>query len=70
MITFSSKKTIWICSKIDFHAIKHNFLTIGFAYEDQKVNNVVHDDLDQKLNYILTEKQLYKILWKLFLLEI
>ena len=45
-----------------FNSIKHNFLTIGFAYEDQKVNNVVHDDSDQKLNYILTEKQLYKIL--------
>jgi len=41
---------------------KHNFLTIGFAYDDQKINNVAHDDLDQKLNYILTEKQLYKIL--------
>ena len=45
-----------------FNIIKHNFLTIGFAYDDQKVNKVVHDDLDQKLNYILTEKQLYKIL--------
>ena len=43
-------------------AIKHNFLTIGFAYDDQKVSNVVHDGLDQKLNYILTEKQLYEIL--------
>jgi len=42
--------------------IKHNFLTVGLAYDDQKVNNVAHDDLDQKLNYILTEKQLYKIL--------
>ena len=42
--------------------IKHNFLTIGLAYDDQKVDNVVHDGLDQKLNYILTEKQLYKIL--------
>ena len=45
-----------------FNTIKHNFLTVGLAYDDQKVNNVVHDDLDQKLNYILTEKQLYKIL--------
>jgi 5-formyltetrahydrofolate cyclo-ligase len=42
--------------------IKHDFLTIGLAYDDQRVNDVVHDDLDQKLNYILTEKQLYKIL--------
>ena len=44
------------------NAINHNFLTIGFAYDDQRVNDVVHNDLDQKLNYILTEKQLYKIL--------
>jgi len=32
------------------------------AYDNQKVDEVIHDDLDQKLNYILTEKQLYKIL--------
>ena len=44
------------------HSINHNFLTVGLAYEDQKVDRVVHDHLDQKLNYILTEKQLYKIL--------
>ena len=43
-------------------SIKHNFIVIGFAYDDQKIDNVVHDDLDQKLNYILTEKRLYKIL--------
>ena len=42
--------------------INHNYLTVGVAYDDQKVDNVVHDNLDQKLNYILTEKQLYKIL--------
>ena len=42
--------------------IKHDFLTIGLAYDEQRVDDVVHDDLDQKLNYILTEKQLYKIL--------
>ena len=43
-------------------SINHNFLTIGFAFDDQKVDHVIHDELDQKLNYILTEKQLYKIL--------
>ena len=46
----------------NFYSIKHKFISIGLAYEGQKVNNVVHDDLDQKLNYILTEKQLYNIL--------
>ena len=29
--------------------------------KDQKVDEVVHDDLDQKINYILTEKELYKV---------
>ena len=43
-------------------SIKHRFITIGFAFDSQKVTNVAHDALDQKLNYILTEKQLYKIL--------
>jgi 5-formyltetrahydrofolate cyclo-ligase len=50
--------------KTIFHlySIKHNFITVGLAYEDQRVDKVIHDHLDQKLNYILTEKQLYKIL--------
>ena len=45
-----------------FYSIKHKFISIGLAYEDQKVSNVVHNNLDQKLNYILTEKQLYDVL--------
>ena len=46
----------------NFISINHKFISIGLAYEEQKVKNVVHDNLDQKLNYILTEKQLYNIL--------
>ena len=46
----------------NFFSKKHKFISIGLAYEEQKVKNVVHDSLDQKLNYILTEKQLYNIL--------
>jgi len=45
-----------------YKSINHKFLAVGLAYDDQKVDNVVHDNFDQKLNYILTEKQLYKIL--------
>ena len=48
----------------NFFSINHKFISIGLAYEEQKVKNVVHDNLDQKLNYILTEKQLYNILWR------
>ena len=42
-------------------SINHRFITIGFAYDDQKVDKVISDQFDKKLNYILTEKQLYKI---------
>tara|TARA_B110000438_G_C15696965_1_gene599377 strand:- start:516 stop:1091 length:576 start_codon:yes stop_codon:yes gene_type:complete len=42
--------------------LKHHFITIGLAYDDQKIKNIKHDHLDQRLDYILTEKQLYKIL--------
>ena len=42
------------------YAIEHNFITVGLAYDDQKVDNIFYDSYDQKLNYILTEKQLYK----------
>ena len=42
-------------------SIEHDFVTIGLAYDDQRVEKVVHDNYDQKLNYILTEKQLYEM---------
>ena len=44
-----------------FKNINHKFITIALAYDFQKVENVIYNNLDQKLNYILTEKQLYKI---------
>ena len=45
-----------------FNSFKRKFTVVGLAYDNQKVDAVIHDELDQKLNYILTEKQLYKIL--------
>jgi len=45
-----------------FNSLKQSFTVVGLAYDNQQVDEVIHDDLDQKLNYILTEKQLYKIL--------
>ena len=32
-------------------SIEHDFVTIGLAYDDQRVEKVVHDNYDQKLNY-------------------
>ena len=45
-----------------FISLKRKFTVVGLAYDNQQVDEVIHDNLDQKLNYILTEKQLYKIL--------
>ncbi|MDC1296458.1 5-formyltetrahydrofolate cyclo-ligase [Alphaproteobacteria bacterium] len=39
--------------------IKHKFTSIIFAFDDQKLDYVERDNFDQKINYILTEKQLY-----------
>ena len=39
--------------------ISHNFISIAIAYDDQKIDQVYHNEYDKKINYILTEKQLY-----------
>ena len=36
------------------------FISIAVAFDFQKAKKVVHDDFDQKIDYILTEKKLYK----------
>ena len=41
--------------------IKHKFISIAVAFDDQKINELVHDKYDQKIDYILTEKKLYKV---------
>ena len=46
----------------DFKKINHNFISIGFAYEEQRASKVYTDTFDYKLNYILTEKQLYSFI--------
>ena len=41
--------------------IKHKFISIAVAFDDQKIDELVHDKYDQKIDYILTEKKLYKV---------
>lgn len=36
-----------------------NFISVGFAFDDQKVNNVPTDKFDIKLDYVITEKKIY-----------
>jgi len=41
--------------------IKHKFISMAVAFDDQKVDKLPRDKYDQKINYILTEKKLYTI---------
>ena len=41
--------------------IKHKFISIAVAFDDQKIDELFHDKYDQKINYILTEKKLYTV---------
>ena len=47
-------KTLNHLKKID-----KKFLSIGYAFEGQKVSDVPKDKLDMKLDYVITEKKLY-----------
>ena len=38
------------------------FYTVGFAYDDQKLNELPIEKFDYKLDFVLTEKQLYTFL--------
>lgn len=43
------------------NSINHRYISIGYAFEGQKVDRVFVNQMDQKLHYILTEKHLYKV---------
>ena len=44
-----------------FKDIEHSFISVAIAFDDQRVESVVHDKYDKKIDYILTEKSIYKI---------
>ena len=41
--------------------MKHKFISIAVAFDDQKIDELAHDKYDQKIDYILTEKKLYRV---------
>ena len=43
-----------------FKKLKHPFISVAVAFDDQKVDKVVHDQYDHKIDYALTEKNIYK----------
>ena len=47
---------------MDLKKKKKNFISVGYAFDDQKVNNVPKDKFDIKLDYVITEKKLYSFI--------
>ena len=45
-----------------YKKFNHNFISVGFAYDDQKTSKVYTDSFDYKLHYVLTEKHLYSFI--------
>ena len=43
-----------------FHKLSHPFISVAVAYDGQKINKIIKDHNDQKMNYILTEKEIYR----------
>ena len=46
----------------DMKKINHNFISVLVAYEDQLIENILHDNYDQKIDYAITEKKIYNFL--------
>ena len=38
---------------------KYKFISVGYAFDGQQVNEVPKDDFDIKLDYVITEKKIY-----------
>ena len=41
---------------------KVKFISVGYAFDDQKVTKVPKDKFDIKLDYVITEKKIYSFL--------
>ena len=45
-----------------YKKLNHKFYSIGFAYDDQRQSTIPKEEFDYKLDFVLTEKQLYTFL--------
>ena len=44
-----------------FKDLEHLFVSVAVAYDDQRVDNVIHNKYDKKINNIMTEKSIYQV---------
>ena len=42
-----------------YKKLNHKFYSIGYAFDDQKQSQIPKEEFDYKLDFVLTEKQLY-----------
>ena len=42
-----------------FAKLRHSFISVAVAFDDQKVDKIIKNKYDQKIDYILTEKKIY-----------
>ena len=42
-----------------FNKINHKFTSVAYAYEEQKLDYIPIDNFDFKVDYVITEKNLY-----------
>ena len=44
-----------------FKKLNYPFVSVVVAYDGQKVDKVIHNSYDQRIDYVMTEKKIYKI---------
>ena len=48
-----------IVGKASRNKINHRFISVAYAYEEQKLDYIPIDKFDFKVDYVITEKNLY-----------
>ena len=43
----------------ELQRLQHSYVSVVVAYEDQRVDKIIRNKYDQKIHYILTEKNIY-----------
>jgi len=44
-----------------FVKLNHSFISVAVAFDDQKVDKIIKNKYDKKIDYVLTEKKIYSL---------
>ena len=42
-----------------FTKLNHSFISVAVAFDDQKIDKIIKNKYDKKIDYVLTEKKIY-----------